>query len=156
MKRLTQAALKEVLDYDEQTGVFTWKPRPAGYKHHHGYTYIKVFGQDYAAHRLAWFWVHGVFPESKDVDHVNGVRDDNRLVNLRPATRSENTHNQFKAHRQSKSGVLGVSRYRKRWLAQINLNGKRIYLGVHETVEAAQAAYLKAKKDLHPTAEVAK
>jgi hypothetical protein len=113
-RSLTRQRLKEVLLYDEQSGVFTWavdrvnapKGKVAGCHDGHGYIIISVDGKRYMAHRLAMLYVHGFFPE--EVDHQNHVRDDNRLINLRPTDKSGNRKNTSMLARNS-SGVVGVS-----------------------------------------------
>lgn len=111
---LTQQRLKEVLNYDAESGIFTWvanrtkasKGKIAGGNDGHGYWMICVDGIKYPAHRLAWLYVYGFFP--KEVDHQNHVRTDNRLANLRATDRSGNARNISKPS-GNKSGVVGVS-----------------------------------------------
>lgn len=155
---LTSERLRELLDYDPETGVFTWRVNAssraqvgsvAGSPKAKGYRGIRVEGRSYYEHRLAWLHIHGEWPASH-MDHINGVRDDNRLVNLREATATENQQNRI-ADKRNTSGVLGVSWCSRdgKWLAQIRLDGKRKYLGRFDTVEEAGAAYAEAKKQLH-------
>lgn len=98
------------------------------------------------AHRVAWILSHGAIPADLCIDHVNGVRDDNRLCNLRLVTPQGNSHNNH--------CVRGYAWHTKasKWMAQINVDGRHIYLGLHDTPEAARAAHLAAKAQLHPTA----
>ena len=111
---LTQQRLKEVLNYDAESGVFTWAVtrtravdgRVAGGNNQHGYWMICIDGVKYASHRLAWMYVHGFFPE--EIDHINHIRTDNRLVNLRETDRSENAKN-ISMPSNNVSGVIGVS-----------------------------------------------
>ena len=98
---LNQKRLKEVLTYDSETGIFVWrskksrnKGKVAGHLRSDGYVAITVDSKLYRAHRLAWLYVHSYFPEH-DIDHMNGVRDDNRLVNLREASRACNLQNKM-------------------------------------------------------------
>ena len=99
-KRISVARLKEVLGYDAKTGVFVWRYVRKGMSSNRslvagmprkvrGYRYIRIDGQLYAAHRLAWLYIHGRWPVDQ-IDHINGIRDDNRLVNLREATNGQN------------------------------------------------------------------
>jgi hypothetical protein len=150
--------LSGVLTYDPDTGIFTWRvstgPRAkvgavAGALSKDGYIQIRVDGRLYKAHRLAWLWVTGKGPAS-EVDHINGSKSDNRLCNLRLATPAENQQNQRCSHRDSKSGLLGVTRHRNRWLARITVGGKNEHLGTFDTPELAHAAYLAAKALYHP------
>lgn len=155
---ITQKRLKELLDYDPGTGIFTWRVGRggkakavsfAGTVSNRGYLQIRIDAKRYYAHRLAWLYFHGEFP-SNQLDHINRVRSDNRIANLRPATNSENQQNLSK-RRDNTSGVIGVSWHKQRgkWVARIRVNGRYIYLGLYETVEAATAARLLAKAKLH-------
>jgi hypothetical protein len=157
---LTQDRLRELLLYDAETGIFTRRIKTgrvlvgdvAGSLHQKGYREIKVDYKHYFAHRLAWFYVHGVWPKDQ-IDHINGVKDDNRICNLREATNAENNQNQRKASRNSRSGLLGVCTSNNRKpRAMIRFNGKRLYIGTFDTPELAHAAYLVAKEKLHPFA----
>lgn len=119
-----------------------------GNKQANGYVYIKIDGKSYMAHRLAWLDVNGEWPEVF-VDHINGDRSDNRLINLRAATRELNAQNQRVAQKHNKLGILGVSPYGEKYYACIRVNGKTKYLGLHETPEVAHQAYLEAKRKYH-------
>jgi len=134
---ITQKRLKEVLNYEPSTGIFIWKVQLSSRgiigsevttKHLEGYTTIQIDGKQYLAHRLAWFYVHGYFPDF--IDHINHVRDDNRLVNLREVTRTENQQN-LSIRCDNVSGVCGVSwdKARNRWTARIKVDDKYMYLG---------------------------
>lgn len=101
------------------------------------------------AHRLAWLYVYGEWPQH-GLDHINGVRLDNRISNLRDVPQTINLENQRKAKGLTKSGFLGVERTRGgKWAARIVANGKRYGLGVFATPEAAHSAYVTAKRKLH-------
>jgi hypothetical protein len=111
---LTQQRLKEVLNYDAESGVFTWarnrtrasEGKIAGGNDGHGYWSICIDGVKHPAHRLAWLYVYGSSPE--EIDHQNHVRTDNRLVNLRATDRSGNAKN-ISRPSSNRSGVIGVS-----------------------------------------------
>ena len=155
-RELTAERLREVLQYDPETGVFTRLVDRGGRKvgvvagsvTGHGYTSIQIAGVRYLAHRLAFLWMTGEWPID-DVDHINGVAGDNRWSNLRPATRAENMQNQRRAQSNNKLGLLGVCRDGNRFSARIKVDGQRIHLGLFATPEQAHAAYLDAKRRLH-------
>ena len=155
---LTYERLREVLHYDPETGVFTRLVRTsnrikvgdvAGCSAGDGYVQIRVDGVRYLAHRLAFLWMTGEWPRDM-IDHINGVRDDNRFANLRPATRAENMQNQRRAMSNSQTGLLGVTRVGKRFMATIQVDGRKIHIGTFDTPEQAHEAYLAAKRRLHP------
>jgi hypothetical protein len=160
---LTQARLKELLDYNPETGVFTWKaPRGsrarvggvAGKVSTNGRWQLFVDGQLYQLHRAAWLYMTGQHPQGQ-VDHINGVRDDNRFSNLRDVTPSENCQNKRSARADSSSGFIGVSpRPDGTWRARIVIDGKRISLGSFTTAPEAHSAYLKSKRQHHSTCTI--
>jgi hypothetical protein len=150
-KGLTVDRLREVLSYNADTGALTWRittrgkiqaGRPAGSSNGNGYTVIKIDGKRHMAHRLAWGLSYGEFPD-REVDHVNTVRDDNRLMNLRLATPSENRHN-ASGHRDSALQMKGVTPSRGLYQAQIKIGGRKVWLGRFLTQDAAHAAYRRA------------
>jgi hypothetical protein len=158
-KILTQERLKELLNYDPATGVFTWlKPvnrysmvKPgdrAGCLHKRGYIHIKVDGDCYKAHRLAWLYVHGRWPEPS-IDHINRDKADNRLVNLRETDQLGNMQNKG-AYRSNTSGYTGVSwnKQRNKWSAQIQFDGKLRGLGFFDDPAEAAVAYQRARTSL--------
>ena len=158
MKELTAERLRELLDYCPDTGVFTRKIRTsnrvkvgdvAGFLRHDGYIGICVHRGWFLAHRLAWLHVHGEWP-AKFLDHINGDRSDNRITNLRKATNAENKQNSLRPHVDNKTGYLGVCHDKEKFKAQICINGRIRYIGCFPTPEAAHAAYLEAKRRLHP------
>jgi hypothetical protein len=111
-------------------------------------------GKLYQAHRLAWFYVYGVFP-SGQIDHINRNKSDNRLVNLRDCSISENKQNSG-LYKNNKSGFKGVFKKGKRYEAGIRVNNKRIYLGKFGSAELAYEAYVSAAKKLHTHNEMIK
>ena len=151
---ITQEELKSCLYYDQATGVFTWKKYMsasakagdvAGGIVSTGYRVIGLFGKTYLAHRLAWLYVFGYFPEGI-VDHINREPSDNRICNLREATQSCNMRNS-KVSTVNRSGVKGVSIDKKKWRAVIVVRGKQLSLGRHRTkLEAAKARWLAERK----------
>jgi hypothetical protein len=157
---LTAERLRELLGYDPNTGEFVWLLKrnqhvgagsKAGALDAKGYRVITVDGRDQKAHRLAWLYVHGEWPPD-DIDHINGIRSDNRIANLRKASRGQNVQNIRRARKDSRSGLIGAH-YRKdsgTYAASIQVNGLNKHLGHFKTAEEAHAAYLKAKAELHP------
>jgi hypothetical protein len=151
---LTQARLRELLSYDPETGFFTWRKsgKRAG-KVLKGYVVLQVCRKRQRAHRLAWFYMYGEWPKHQ-IDHINRIRGDNRLCNLRDVPQSLNQQNQAKAHKNSSTGVIGVFRYGNKFRAAIGLSGQTHYLGMFNTVEAGAAAYAAAKRELHQVCPV--
>lgn len=144
------AALRDALNYDQDSGTFTWRiwvspsARPgssAGTRDRKGHVRIKFGQQRIAAHRLAWLFVTGSWPDGQ-IDHVNRDRGDNRFCNLRLATNSQNQANCWRSSSNS-SGFKGVSWSKKdrKWRAQIKVGGAYRFLGNFDTPEQASAAY---------------
>lgn len=156
---LTAARLRELLSYDAETGEWTWRVArrrmlpgsPAGTVKANGYLQISIDNRTYSAHRLAWLYVNGAWP-SEQIDHINGIRQDNRFANLRDVRLAENIQNNFRARKGKTScALLGVTKDKrtKKWKAAITANGVVFRLGQFETAEAGHAAYLEAKLALH-------
>lgn len=153
---ITDSRLRELLDYDPETGVFRWRVAAgkalagliAGSINAKGYRRITLDGRTYRAHRLAWRYMHGMWPTNQ-IDHINRVRDDNRLVNLRSATDQQNKAN-ARRRNYNKSGFKGVylDRRTQQWRAQTALSGKNIHIGYFPTAEAAHSAYVAKTKEL--------
>lgn len=153
-KILTQSRLKELLDYNPDTGIFIWrihKPpiivgREAGNKSPIGYMRINVDVKSYYAHRLAWLYVYGHLPEN-EIDHINHDRSDNRIANLRSVTHCEN-HKNVSMQKSNKSGVVGVCwvQSRGKWMAQMTARGKHMYLGIFDAFDDAVKARKMAEK----------
>lgn len=146
---LTQARLKELLNYDPITGIFTWV-KPTSYKiktgdiagcKDSGYIRIVISKKLYRAHRLAWLYMTGNWP-TQFIDHVNMVRDCNIWTNLRECSFNQNLHNVGITSR-NKSGFKGVSWNKKcsKWVATAGVNGKAHHLGCYDTPEQAAEAY---------------
>lgn len=152
----TQSRLQELFDYDPSVGVFIRRKSLSNVKAgdvagtlKDEYVQINVDGTIYKAHRLAWMYVYGVEPKS-GIDHINGIRADNRLCNLREATQSQNGENKIR-HKNNKSGYRGVSWHKasKKWKASIFKAGKTFYLGIFPTAKEAFDEYCRAKKRIH-------
>jgi len=110
---------------------------------------MRISGRMYRAHRLAWLYVHGKWPEN-EIDHINGVRSDNRISNLRDATTAENRQNHA-IRRDNTSTVPGVDWHKsvQKWRVRIRVPGKRITVGFFKNLEDAAAARARAKAELH-------
>ena len=158
---ITADLVRSLLDYDADTGLLRWRVSRgsvqagaiAGSPNKDGYLGLSIKRTTVLAHRVIWLHVHGVWP-TRQIDHINGDRRDNRLVNLRDVAPAVNSQNLTDAHVDSYSGILGVHWHSrdKRWIAQLGAYGKRHHLGTFRTAEEAHAAYLKAKATLHPFA----
>lgn len=163
---ITPALLRALLRYESDTGLLFWRERPrhlftldrehrrwngryanrpASYKRGNGYLGLFVFRRGLSAHRVAWAVSQGEWPIG-DVDHINGVRDDNRISNLRDVTRSENCRN-ASLSKANKTGATGVTFRRGKWRASMH-----IHLGLFDTLEEAVAARKEAEERLgyHP------
>lgn len=157
-KAITVERVRELLHFEPTTGVFTWRVssngvvggRVAG-NTSHGYVRITVAGCACLGHRLALFYVHGIWPNG-EIDHINGEKSDNRIENLRDVTCAANVQNKRRANANNVSfGMLGVTFDKKkgRIVAQIGHRGKHIFLGRFDSPEVAHAAYISAKRQLH-------
>jgi hypothetical protein len=150
---LTAQRLRELLHYDPVTGVFTRETargrKIVGTPHNKGYRVLRVNGTLYLAHRIAWLYMTGQWPEAQ-IDHINGVRDCNKWLNLRQATPAQNQQNRG-VDRNNKSGHPGVSWYEpgKKWRARITASGREISIGYFDSVVDASKARAKAKMRLH-------
>ena len=159
-KRPTAKRVRDLLNYDKETGVFTWRMpiaqmkagARAGTNTAKGYRIISVDGKQYYEHHLAWLFVKGRWP--KEIDHRNTNGRDNHWENLRLGNDALNAQNKRRASKSNRSsGVLGVSRQRRStinpWKAQIRTDGRIKHLGSFPTIEAASAAYVAAKRKYH-------
>jgi hypothetical protein len=163
---LTAAHLRERLDYDPLTGVFTWKYCPTVSKKANRmagkvagcsvsksgapYWEIRINNEIFESHRLAFLYMTEAFPEEgTQVDHIDGDGLNNKWANLRQCNKSQNQANS-KLRRTNTSGFKGVCwhKQRQRWVANIQLNGRRISLGLHNTPEDAHAVYCAKAKEL--------
>jgi hypothetical protein len=158
---VTAERLRELLNYNHETGVFTWLVtagrRRAGNEAgwltngHNGIRRtIEVEQRNYKAHRLAWFYVNGKWPCGV-IDHINGNPADNRIENLRDVTQKVNIQNEKVARKKTKSGLLGAHWIErdKKWAANIRVDGRTIRLGAFQSPEEAHYVYLEAKRRLH-------
>lgn len=159
---LTAQRLRELLDYNPETGVFTWRVdvgrwgrikagTATGSPDAFGHLRIQVDGTLYYSHRLAWLYMTGTWPEN-EVDHRDTVPHNNKWINLRDKTHRVNTENRRRPTHGKKSGMpIGVSVDKRDGAirADITVDGRAISLGRHPTPEIAHAAYLKAKRRMH-------
>jgi hypothetical protein len=157
---MTLEKCKRLFSYDPLTGVFTHRARRQGVKHgaragrpkDGGYRSIEMKGIKKGRivrireHRLAWAFVHGDWPEMA-LDHINGVKDDNRIANLRLATTAQNNMNRRKG-KNNKSGFIGVywDKKAERWIATIGVGGKKRTLGRFVRKEVAAMVAMCARK----------
>jgi hypothetical protein len=178
MQMLAIAHLRAILDYCPSTGVLTWKRRapssfscaekerqrvssrwnllragaPAGCITSKGYRVLCIEGRNYPAHRIAWAIVHGAWP-ADEIDHINHARDDNRIVNLREASRAENCQNRSLPKNNS-SGQIGVHFHTGSglWVARAMVGGRRQHMGAFTLRDAAVACRKAANSSLgfHP------
>jgi len=155
---LTAERLRELLSYDKDTGLFTWKVRrngfvgsgsTAGTVGTGGYIHIRIDNSPYMAHRLEWFYETNSWPKSK-IDHINGLTSDNRISNLRECSHSENMQN-TKTYKNNTTGLKGVYHCKRsgKFTSIITVDGVQNYLGAFESKELAHAAYTEAKAKLH-------
>lgn len=165
IEMITEIRLKELLEYDPDAGVFTWKfregnanfnsrfggKRAGNYRTNtdgHKSVQLLIDGRSYQANRLVILYVDGYLPDKTlQVDHKNGDGWDNRYLNLRVCTASQNSCNRS---RKSPSGLpKGVQKINKRFRAMIRLQGKNYHLGMFDTPEEAHKAYCEASMKLH-------
>lgn len=156
MRELSADVLRDLLRYEPETGLFYWSRPPKAHPRlkeyaaggiSTGYVMIKMFEKKYKAHRLAWLYVYGEWPDG-DIDHINGCPIDNRIANLRIATNPEN-----QANRRRNSGKATPKGVRLmpngRFQARITHKQQQIHLGTYESVIEANAAYIAASKKLY-------
>lgn len=168
MQELPIEYIKEALEYFPDTGELKWKARPkshfrteSGWKsanarytgkktgspNTYGYLQVGIDGRLYLAHRLAWAIQNGAWPNG-EIDHISGVRSDNRMLNLRVVNTQDNCKNK-RIYSANTSGVIGVSWYksRQKWRAKINVGGKVKHVGYFATIEQAETARKKAEEE---------
>ena len=152
---ITQDLLREHFEYRD--GHLWWvKPTARGVEvgqqfgscYNTGYQVGMLKGKRYLEHRLIWLYHYGVWPKGH-IDHTNGARDDNRIENLREATRQQNMFNRKSFGKTSEYKGVCWSKAGNKWRAQYTHKGKVHYLGLYETEEEAAEAYCKATENLH-------
>jgi HNH endonuclease len=152
---ITLERLKELLTYNPETGLFTRNIftnyiNKVGFYDTKGYLRTRIDGENYSVHRLIWFYMTGAWPKDQ-IDHINGIKDDNKWNNLREATNGQNAINKASF---SKLGIKGVRidpkyKYKTKYIAQITTNKKVICLGRFDTIEEASNSYNEAAKKYH-------
>lgn len=151
------ADLRKAFSYEESTGVLRWAARAAncvrvgdraGMLGANGYRKVRFKGRTLLEHRVIYAMVNGAWPV-EEIDHLNGIRDDNRVCNLRHVSSKINRQNQRRAHCTSSHGFLGVRVYKGKFAAVITVDGKARRLGTFEAPEQAYGVYLEAKRRLH-------
>ena len=159
MKDIDVDKMRLTLDYDPETGIFKRKIPCSGRNGKigdvcgvvcsEGYVKISFDGVRYYAHRLALAYVNGVMPPDQ-ADHINGIRNDNRISNLREATGSQNGMNK-PVQKNNTSGFKGVSwnKDRGKWAASVNINKRKIHLGLFDSLESAANAAASARISMH-------
>jgi hypothetical protein len=154
--KLSIERLRQVLRYEPDTGIFYWIKRRthknklgknASIVRSHGYLNICIDSQYYYTHRLAWFYVHGEWPEV--IDHINADITDNRIENLRSVAQGVNLQNMRKVRKDNKSGLMGARQTSCGFQTSVKINGEKHYLGHYKTAEEAHNVYMKAKRELH-------
>lgn len=157
---LTQEFLKSQLHYNQETGVFTRIVQSSNFikvgdvagSINKGRRLLLVCGKRYFAHRLAWLYVYGKWPEHV-IDHIDGNPDNNSINNLRDVPHCINLQNKRAPNKNNKSGFLGVikskAKIKQGWIARIILNKKTITIGTFNTPELAHSAYIEAKRKIH-------
>lgn len=154
-QELTQEYLKSILNYDPETGIITRIKSSGRIKkgvrfgsYDNGYLRAKINGKSYLVHRVAFLMHYGYLPET--IDHINGIRDDNRISNIRPSTNGQNSMN-HPTRSDNKSGIKGVhfNKEFKKWCAYISINNKRIHLGYFKYIDDAESAVKEARIKYH-------
>lgn len=149
---ITQSQLKDLFDYDPETGLFFRLSKrsrnPRGCVDRQGYIRFKIYGRIYGAHRMAWIYMHG-YDSKLLIDHINGDRQDNRIANLREATCSQNLHNAKRCSKNT-SGVKGVSWVKPlgKWIGRVKHQYKSYVVGYFNDIESAEIAMAAFREKL--------
>ena len=133
-KELTQELLLSSLSFNLETGLFERRGKIVGYENNNGYIIIRLFGENYLSHRLAWFYIHGYWPNI--IDHINGIKSDNRIDNLREVTRSQNAINS-KPRKYTRSGHKGISILNRMYIIRCQREYISIFCGYFYNLDKA-------------------
>jgi len=146
---ITQESLKSIVEYDKETGLFARKNGAKFGFNDAGYLRAEIGFKNYYLHRLAWLYEYGSFPKGH-IDHINGDKTDNRICNLREATRSQNLCNVAKTKRNT-SGIKNVSFHKEsqKWRVVVSVNGKNKSFGLYDDIELAELVSIEAKNKYH-------
>lgn len=156
MDLISLKRLREVLTYDPTTGTFIWRLTlssaaragvAAGSIDANGYRRIAVDGQRYLAHRLAWFYAHGVWPQQQ-IDHIDGNRDNNASCNLRDVDACTNQQNRHRAQGANRFPWVTWKRAERRWRGAFQVRQRHITVGYFQTAEAAYSAVIAKRTEL--------
>ena len=154
---LTAEQVRAAFRYEADTGILFWNSRrpgvrlgtPAGCRNNHGHLIVRLDYKIHYVHRLVWLYVYGVMPQNC-IDHINCIRHDNRLSNLRDVSVAENSQNRQKAQSNNSCGFLGVTKRRNKWEFCCKAFGKAITKGGFATPELAYAAYIETRRTMQP------
>ena len=152
----TGAIPTDLIRYEPASGVLVWAASrgpvsagsPASSVNSLGYGRVKIAGRSFLAHRLAWALHHGAWPRGQ-IDHINGDKLDNRICNLREATRAENQQNRSSCTEHKGVTLVSSGAMRGKWLARCAKEGRRHHIGYFSSQAAAVDAYKQAARRLH-------
>jgi hypothetical protein len=154
---ITQQELKELLHYNPETGIFTWKVSTARRvssgdvavtKRKDGYIQIKLNNELILSHRLIWIYMYGYLP--KYIDHINGQRDDNRIINIREVSNQQNSLNS-KISKNNTSGIKGVywDKSRNKWTVRLSIDGKCKFFKRFDDIDLAKLVIEEVRNKYH-------
>lgn len=160
---IDQDTIKKLFYYNADSGILLWrkgngrnvKPwQQVKSQNKHGYFCVKISGKTYLAHRIVWCYIHGHFPIG-DIDHKNRIRNDNRIVNLRDVSRTDNCQN-ISLPKHNKSGHIGVSWIKSHtlWTVYVKVNKKNKWLGYYKDLNRAIEARKKGEAQYYNLPEV--
>jgi hypothetical protein len=140
--------LRSVFSYNPNTGTISKNGSAFGYTTPLGYKALSINERKFQQHVICWAIYFGEYPNSS-IDHINGNRSDNRIVNMRLATAKQNAQNRHGAQSNNLIGLIGVSKHQGKWRPRVAVDGKTHHFGLFDTAEEAHLAYLSKKRGLH-------